>query len=71
MNGLKPLTMTATGPNPSPVRNRIGMKRIRRSCAANAAGWFRISLTATEEMVERGIPGFAAAFAAAFAEAAQ
>jgi aspartate aminotransferase len=25
-------------------------------------GWFRISLTATDEMVERGIPGFAAAF---------
>jgi aspartate aminotransferase len=24
-------------------------------------GWFRISLTATDEMVERGIPGFAAA----------
>ena len=28
-------------------------------------GWFRISLTATDEMVERGIPGFAAAFAEA------
>jgi aspartate aminotransferase len=26
-------------------------------------GWFRISLTATDEMVERGIPGFAAAYA--------
>jgi len=26
-------------------------------------GWFRISLTATDEMVEQGIPGFAAAFA--------
>ncbi|MEP7377962.1 MAG: aminotransferase class I/II-fold pyridoxal phosphate-dependent enzyme [Chloroflexota bacterium] len=25
-------------------------------------GWFRISLTASDEMVERGIPGFAAAF---------
>ena len=25
-------------------------------------GWFRISLTATDEMVERGIPGFAAAY---------
>ena len=24
-------------------------------------GWFRISLTANDEMVERGIPGFAAA----------
>jgi aspartate aminotransferase len=28
-------------------------------------GWFRISLTATDEMVERGIPGFSAAFAEA------
>jgi aspartate aminotransferase len=25
-------------------------------------GWFRISLTATDEMVERGLPGFAAAY---------
>ncbi len=30
-------------------------------------GWFRISLTATDEMVERGIPGFAAAWAEATA----
>ena len=30
-------------------------------------GWFRISLTATDEMVERGIPGFAAAFTEALA----
>jgi len=30
-------------------------------------GWFRISLTASDEMVERGIPGFAAAFAEASA----
>lgn len=30
-------------------------------------GWFRISLTATDEMVERGIPGFAAAWAEAAA----
>jgi aspartate aminotransferase len=30
-------------------------------------GWFRISLTATDDMVERGIPGFAAAFAEASA----
>jgi aspartate aminotransferase len=30
-------------------------------------GWFRISLTATDEMVERGIPGFAAAYAEAVA----
>ena len=30
-------------------------------------GWFRISLTASDEMVERGIPGFAAAFAEATA----
>jgi aspartate aminotransferase len=30
-------------------------------------GWFRISLTATDEMVDRGIPGFAAAFAEASA----
>ena len=30
-------------------------------------GWFRISLTATDEMVERGIPGFAAAWAEALA----
>ena len=30
-------------------------------------GWFRISLTATDEMVERGIPGFAAAWAEASA----
>jgi aspartate aminotransferase len=30
-------------------------------------GWFRISLTATDEMVERGIPGFAAAYAEATA----
>jgi aspartate aminotransferase len=28
-------------------------------------GWFRISLTATDDMVERGIPGFAAAYAEA------
>ena len=28
-------------------------------------GWFRISLTATDEMVARGIPGFAAAYAEA------
>jgi aspartate aminotransferase len=28
-------------------------------------GWFRISLTASDQMVERGIPGFAAAFAEA------
>jgi aspartate aminotransferase len=28
-------------------------------------GWFRISLTATDEMVERGIRGFAAAYAEA------
>jgi aspartate aminotransferase len=28
-------------------------------------GWFRISLTASDEMVERGLPGFAAAFAEA------
>jgi aspartate aminotransferase len=25
-------------------------------------GWFRISLTASDEMVERGLPGFRAAF---------
>ena len=30
-------------------------------------GWFRISLTATDEMVERGIPGFATAHAEASA----
>ena len=24
-------------------------------------GWFRVSLTASDEMVERGVPGFAAA----------
>jgi len=30
-------------------------------------GWFRISLTATDEMVERGIPGFAAAWSEASA----
>jgi aspartate aminotransferase len=30
-------------------------------------GWFRISLTANDEMVERGIPGFAAAYAEASA----
>ena len=30
-------------------------------------GWFRISLTATDEMVERGILGFAAAYAEALA----
>jgi aspartate aminotransferase len=28
-------------------------------------GWFRISLTASDEMVERGIPRFAAAMAEA------
>lgn len=28
-------------------------------------GWFRISLTATDDMVERGLPGFAAAWAEA------
>ena len=31
-------------------------------------GWFRISLTATDDMVEAGIPGFAAAFAEARSE---
>jgi len=30
-------------------------------------GWFRISLTATDDMVERGIPGFAAAWSEASA----
>ncbi len=30
-------------------------------------GWFRISLTATDEMVERGIPGFAVAYGEASA----
>jgi len=30
-------------------------------------GWFRISLTASDDMVERGIPGFAAAYAEASA----
>jgi len=30
-------------------------------------GWLRISLTASDEMVERGIPGFAAAYAEALA----
>ena len=30
-----------------------------------APGWFRISLTASDEMVDRGLPGFAAARAAA------
>lgn len=30
-----------------------------------APGWFRLSLTASDEMVERGIPGFAAAMAEA------
>lgn len=30
-------------------------------------GWFRISLTASDEMVEQGIPGFAAAYAEATA----
>jgi aspartate aminotransferase len=30
-------------------------------------GWFRISLTASDEMVEQGIPGFAAAYAEASA----
>lgn len=30
-------------------------------------GWFRISLTATDEMVEQGIPAFAAAYAEALA----
>jgi aspartate aminotransferase len=30
-------------------------------------GWFRISLTASDEMVERGLPGFAAAYAEAVA----
>jgi aspartate aminotransferase len=28
-------------------------------------GWFRISLTASDEMVERGLPGFRAAFESA------
>ena len=31
-------------------------------------GWFRISLTASDEMVERGLPGFAAAWADASGE---
>jgi aspartate aminotransferase len=30
-----------------------------------APGWFRVSLTASDEMVERGLPGFAAAWAEA------
>lgn len=34
-----------------------------------APGWFRLSLTASDEMVERGIPGFAAALAEAQAQA--
>jgi aspartate aminotransferase len=33
-------------------------------------GWFRISLTASDEMVERGVPGFAAALAEARQEGA-
>jgi len=35
--------------------------------AVEVPGWFRISLTATDEMVERGLPGFAAAYAEASA----
>jgi aspartate aminotransferase len=35
--------------------------------AVEVPGWFRISLTASDEMVERGIPGFAAAWAEASA----
>jgi len=31
-------------------------------------GWFRVSLTASDEMVERGLPGFRAALARALAE---
>ncbi len=31
-------------------------------------GWFRVSLTASDEMVDRGLPGFAAARAAAIGE---
>ena len=34
-------------------------------------GWFRISLTASDEMVERGVPGFAAALAEANAQGQQ
>jgi len=34
-------------------------------------GWFRLSLTASDEMVERGIPGFAAAIQEARAEEAR
>jgi aspartate aminotransferase len=33
--------------------------------AVEVPGWFRISLTANDEMVERGITGFAAAYAEA------
>jgi len=36
--------------------------------AVEVPGWFRISLTASDEMVERGIPGFAAAWAEASAK---
>jgi aspartate aminotransferase len=32
-------------------------------------GWFRISLTASDEMIERGIPGFEAALNEATSEA--
>jgi aspartate aminotransferase len=35
--------------------------------AVEVPGWFRISLTATDEMVERGLAGFAAAYAEASA----
>jgi len=33
--------------------------------AVEVPGWFRLSLTANDEMVERGIIGFAAAYAEA------
>ena len=44
-------------------------RRTTSSCCPGAMfempGWFRISLTANDDMVERAIPGFAAAIAEA------
>jgi aspartate aminotransferase len=44
------------------ARNRV---LVLPGTIVEVPGWFRISLTATDEMVERGIPGFAAAHAEA------
>ena len=56
----------------SPIDGRRGVRRdpaqhevlVLPGTVVEVPGWFRISLTASDEMVERGLPGFAAARAA-------